>query len=140
MHGGAIMLIDGVWIKIHPQSNVSFLHNNALISGGAIHVDASTPFDHLASHVCFIRYHHEDVPPNEWLTIFTFSDNHVTEDKGKALFVNTLNPCNNNIQLFEELIGVDIAMKKRMPTSLMDSNVNTTAINRVSTSPRTFEF
>ena len=140
VHGGAIMLINGAWIKILPHSNVSFLHNNALISGGAIHVDVSTPFDHLSSHVCFIRYHREDVPPNEWLTNFTFSDNHVAEDKGKALFANTLNPCNNNIQLFEELIGVDIAMKKHMPTSVMDSNANITAINHVSTSPRTFEF
>ena len=140
VHGGAIFLINGAWIKIHPHSNVSFLHNNALISGGAIHVDVSTPFDHLASHVCFIRYYKEYVPTSEWLTNFTFKDNEVSEDKGKALFANTLNPCNNNIQLFEELIGVDIAMKKCMPTSVMDSNANTTVTSCVSTSPRTFEF
>ena len=63
VHGGAIMLMGGAWIKIHPYSNVSFLYNNALISGGAIHVDVRTPFDHLASHVCFIRYYKEYVPP-----------------------------------------------------------------------------
>ena len=140
MHGGAIMLINGAWIKILPNSNVSFLRNSAMISGGAIHVDVSTPFDHLASHVCFIRYYQEHVPPSEWLTNFTFRDNEVSENKGKSLFANTLNPCNNNIQLFEELIGVDISVKKHMPTSPMDSNANDTVTNCVSTSPRIFEF
>ena len=140
VHGGAIMLIDGAWIKIYSQSNVSFLHNSALISGGAIHVDVGTPFDHLGSHVCFIRYYQEDVPPNEWLTNFTFKDNRVNEGKGKDLFANTLNPCNNNIQLFKELIGVDISIRRHMSISPMNSNANNIATNQMSTSPEKFEF
>ena len=104
VHGGAIMLMGGAWIKIHPYSNVSFLHNNALISGGAIHVDVGTPFDHLASHVCFIRYYKENVPPRNWLTNFTFQDNKVNDDKGNSLFASTLNPC-HHIEVFQRLFA-----------------------------------
>ena len=135
VHGGAIMLMGGAWIEIHPYSSVSFLHNNALISGGAIHVDVGTPFDHLASHVCFIRYYKENVPPTNWLTNFTFQDNKVNDDNGKSLFANTLNPC-HNIEVFQKLFDIDIAM---MVASKVNS-VDITTKDRVSTSPRTFEF
>ena len=139
VHGGAIMLIGGAWIKIHPYSNISFLHNNALISGGAIHVDVGTPFDHLVSHVCFIRYYKEYVSPRNWLTNFTFQDNKVNDNKGTYLFANTLHPC-HNIEVFQKLIGIDIAVNKRMYPSPVTNRVDITYKDRVSTSPRTFEF
>ena len=51
LHGGAISLVNGAWISVHPNSSLMFLRNRAVKYGGAIYVALSTPFDYLLSHL-----------------------------------------------------------------------------------------
>ena len=94
LNGGAISLISGAWISVYPNSSVIFLRNTALQYGGAIYVELSRPYDHLLSHVCFIRYYLENVSLSEWNTNFTFINNTTPESNiGKMIFASTLKPC-----------------------------------------------
>ena len=92
LYGGAISLIEGAKIIIYPNSTLLFLRNTAVERGGAIHVELSTPFDHMLSHVCFIRYHSENVLPSEWETNFTFISN-TARQNNNSIFISTLQPC-----------------------------------------------
>ena len=92
LHGGAISLINGAWISVYPNSNLIFLRNAAIQYGGAIYVELSTPFDYLLSHICFIRYHLENIPPDEWKTNFTFVNN-TAGKSNNTIFASTLRPC-----------------------------------------------
>ena len=92
LHGGAISLINGAWISVYPNTSLIFLRNRAIQYGGAIYAELSTPFDYLLSHICFIRYYLENVPPDEWKTNFTFVNNTAGESNN-TIFASTLRPC-----------------------------------------------
>ena len=92
LRGGAISLIDGAKITVYPNTTLKFLRNIALEHGGAIYVELSTPFNHLLSHVCFVRYHLENVPPVLWETNFIFTKN-MARGNENNIFASTLKPC-----------------------------------------------
>ena len=73
-------------------TSLIFLRNRAIQYGGAIYAELSTPFDYLLSHICFIRYYLENVPPDEWKTNFTFVNNTAGESNN-TIFASTLRPC-----------------------------------------------
>ena len=104
LYGGAISMIENARIVIYPNSTVTFLSNTAVEQGGAIYVELSTPFDHLLSHVCFIRYFTETIQPSEWETNFTFINNTARRSKN-SIFASTLQPCvraySDGTELFE---------------------------------------
>jgi len=92
LHGGVILLINGTWIRVYPNSRLVFLRNRAMDYGGAIYVELSTPFDYLLSHVCFVRYFLENVSPAEWNVTFTFINNTASQNDN-IIFASTLQPC-----------------------------------------------
>ena len=92
LHGGAISLINGAWISVYPNTSLIFLRNRAIQYGGAIYVELSTPFDYLLSHICFIKYYLQNIPPDEWKTNFTFVNNTAGESNN-TIFASTLRPC-----------------------------------------------
>ncbi|XP_065888956.1 uncharacterized protein [Dysidea avara] len=96
LHGGAILLINGAWISVFPNSTLIFQQNRAVDYGGAIYVELSTPFDYLLSRVCFIKYFSENFSPSKWNTSFTFINNTAGQNNGtntNTLFTSTLQPC-----------------------------------------------
>jgi len=92
LYGGAILLTGGSWIKVYPYSTLLFHSNEAVLSGGAIYVELLSSFDHLLSHVCFVKYCVETTLPQDWKTNFTFVNN-TAGQHGKTLFTNSLHPC-----------------------------------------------
>ena len=92
LNGGAILLISGAWIEAYPNSRVAFFDNTALISGAAIYVELTTPFDHVLSHSCFIRYSDETITVDKWNTSFVFCSN-LTNEHSEIIFATTLRPC-----------------------------------------------
>ena len=104
LSGGAISMIENARIIVYPNSTLIFLNNTAIENGGAIYVELSTPFDHLLSHVCFIRYHLEKTPPSNWKANFTFINN-TARQNNNSIFASTLQPCiraySNVTELFD---------------------------------------
>ena len=104
LNGGAISMIKEARIVVYPNSTVAFLRNTAVEHGGAIYVELSTPFDHLLSRVCFVRYCTETIPPSKWETNFTFINNTVRRSKN-SIFASALQPCiraySGEIELFD---------------------------------------
>ena len=92
LHGGALSLINGAWIIVYPNSKQIFLRNTAVQYGGAIYVSMTTPFEFLASQICFIRYYLQYVSPSEWKTNFTFINN-TAGKSNNTIFTSTLRPC-----------------------------------------------
>ena len=93
LHGGAILLMGGAWIEAHPNSVVAFFENTAVISGAAIYVQMTTPFDFILSFSCFFRYSVEDTPIDQWNTSFRFYNNRTGPMPYDTLFITTLQPC-----------------------------------------------
>lgn len=54
MLGGAIFLTGGSWIKVYPYSKL-FVNNEAILVGGGIYIELLSSFDHLLTHVCFVK-------------------------------------------------------------------------------------
>ena len=69
LYGGAILLTGGSWIKVFPYSALLFYNNEAVLNGGAIYVELLSSFDHLLSHVCFVKYCVETTLPQDWKPI-----------------------------------------------------------------------
>ena len=128
LHGGAISLIDGANIIVFPDSILIFQSNSAVEHGGAIYVELSTPFDYLLSHVCFIRYYLESIPPSKWETNFTFINN-TAKQSNNNIFASTLQPCvrtySGETKLFDN-----------QPFYHFPNNSDT----KISTLPATFKF
>ena len=93
LHGGAILLIGGAWIEAFPNSTVVFYRNTAVISGAAIYVQLTAPFDYVLSHSCFIRYSEPSVLIDKWNTSFSFQNNTAGLAKLGVIFATTLRPC-----------------------------------------------
>ena len=128
LHSGAISLVSGAWISVHPNSKLIFLRNRAVKYGGALYVELSTPFDYLLSHICFIRYYLENIPPDEWKTNFTFINN-TAEESNSTIFASTLRPC-----LKVYAIGIKLLYKDPF------YHHSPTTKSVISTLPVTFEF
>ncbi|XP_065905670.1 uncharacterized protein [Dysidea avara] len=92
LYGGAILLTGGSWIKVFPYSTLLFQNNEAVFNGGAICVEFLSSFDHLLSHVCFVKYCLEAILPQHWQTKFTFVNN-TAGQHGKTIFSYSLHPC-----------------------------------------------
>lgn len=92
LHGGAILLIGDSWIQVHSNSTLLFVKNKALVYGGAIYVELSTPYEFILSHSCFVRYSTDSKFPDEWNTNFTFINN-TADQTNNTIFANTLHPC-----------------------------------------------
>ena len=132
LYGGAISLIEGAKIIIYPKSTLIFIRNTAVERGGAIHVELSTPFDHMLSHVCFIRYHSENFPPSEWETNFTFINN-TARQSNNSIFTSTLQPC---IKACSNISVTNYKLFNSKPFYHYPSNSE----NKISTLPTTFKF
>ncbi|XP_065904412.1 uncharacterized protein [Dysidea avara] len=89
--GGAILLIEGAFLKLFPNSALMFFENFALLNGGAIFVEMETPYEYFQSHICFIRYHKENISPKQWNVTLKFTNN--TSITNNTIFSSTLQPC-----------------------------------------------
>ena len=88
LKGGAILLLQGSWLKLFSNVKITFQNNTAIKSGGAIFVEMISPFDLLESHICFMR-HYDNAPPSSWNSItIEFINN-----SNPTLFASTLHPC-----------------------------------------------
>ena len=88
LKGGAILLLQGSWLKLFSDVKLTFQNNTAIKSGGAIFVEMISPFDFLESHICFMR-HYNNTPPSNWNNItIEFINN-----SNPTLFASTLHPC-----------------------------------------------
>ena len=88
LKGGAILLLQGSWLKLFPNVTITFQNNTAIKSGGAIFVEMISPYDFLESHICFMRYYNNTSPSN-WngITVeFSYNSN-------PTIFASTLHPC-----------------------------------------------
>ena len=131
LHGGAILLINGAWISVFPNSTLVFQQNRAVDYGGAIYVDLSTPFDYLLSRICFIKYFSENFLPSKWDANFTFINNIAGQNNGhdtNTIFATTLQPCMKAFGLNETELFVGRPFYHYPPI-----NVNT-----IATSPEKF--
>ena len=128
LYSGAISLVSGAWISVHPNSKLIFLRNKAAKYGGAIYAELFTPFDYLLSHICFVRYYLENIPPDKWKTNFTFINN-TAEESNSAIFASTLRPC-----LKVYTIGIELLYKDPFYHHSPTTN------SVVSTLPATFKF
>ena len=91
LKGGAILLIEGAFLKLHPNSTVLFFENSALLYGGAIFVEMETPYEYIQSHICFMQYHKENTSPKQWNVTLKFTNN--TSFTNNTIFSSTLQPC-----------------------------------------------
>ena len=88
LKGGAILLLQGSWLKLFSDVKLTFQNNTAIKSGGAIFVEMISPFDFLESHICFMR-HYNNTSPSNWNNItIEFINN-----SNPTLFASTLHPC-----------------------------------------------
>ena len=53
LRGGAVLLIEGSFMKLYSNVSITFCENTATLFGGAIFAEMSTPFEYLESHICF---------------------------------------------------------------------------------------
>jgi len=89
--GGAILLVEGAFLRLFPNSMLMFFENFALLYGGAIFVDMETPYEYVQSHICFMRYHKENISPTQWNVTLKFTNN--TSFTNNTIFSSTLQPC-----------------------------------------------
>ena len=133
LHGGAILLINGAWISVFPNSTLIFQQNRAVDYGGAIYVELSTPFDYLLSRICFIRYFSESFSPSKWETNFTFIGNTAGQSNGgntNTIFASTLQPC---IKVFG-LKGTELFVDEPF------DYIPPATVNTIATSPERFTY
>ena len=89
LKGGAMLLLQGSWLKLFSNVKITFQNNIAIKSGGAIFVEMISPFDFLESHICFMR-HYDNASLSNWNNItIEFINN-----SNPTLFASTLHPCN----------------------------------------------
>ena len=93
LRGGAILLIEGAFLKLFPNSTLTFYENFAFLIGGAIFIEMETPYEYIQSHICFIRYHKENIGPKKWNATLNFTNNTSASLASNAIFASTLQPC-----------------------------------------------
>ena len=96
VHGGAMLLIDTAWIMVNYNSTVTFVGNTAVVDGAAIYVQLITPYDHILSHSCFIRYFEQNIAVSKWNASFTFisdTNDFACGRKVYQIYATTLHPC-----------------------------------------------
>ena len=53
LRGGAVLLIEGSFMKLYSNVSITFCENTATLFGGAIFAEMSMPFEYLELHICF---------------------------------------------------------------------------------------
>ena len=93
LKGGAILLLQGSWLRLFSNVTLTFQNNIAIKSGGAIFVEMISPFDILESHICFVRYY-INTPPSNWDDVnLKFVNNSYP-----TIFASTLFPCDKEYE------------------------------------------
>ena len=88
LKGGAMLLLQGSWLKLFSNVTLTFQNNTAIKSGGAIFAEMISPFDLLESHICFVRYYNS-ISSNKWDDVkIRFINN-----SNSTIFASTLHPC-----------------------------------------------
>jgi len=101
--GGAILLVEGAFLRLLPNSMLTFFENFAILYGGAIFVDMETPYEYVQSHICFMRYYKENISPTQWNVTLKFTNN--TSFTNNTIFSSTLQPCfkeYSSVALFQD--------------------------------------
>ena len=91
-HGGAIALLGAAFLETHPQSELVFVNNSAVIAGGAIYEMSIGEHDLINSRNCFIRYFNISVTPENWNSSFFFSGNRAN-NRNESIFASSLLTC-----------------------------------------------
>ena len=89
--GGGIALLGVSYIKLENNTTVSFFGNRAIVKGGAIYSLVASERDFINSQNCFILYYDADMPPDEWNTDVSFTEN--DSPVGKSIYCTTLLAC-----------------------------------------------
>jgi len=91
--GGAILIMNGSFMKLYSNVSIMFYKNTAILSGGVIFAEVSAPFDYLESHIYFLWYYREEKRLNEWNVTLNFISNNSTRYVNIAIFSSTLQLC-----------------------------------------------
>ena len=95
LQGGAVSLSGFAYLKVYPNSYVSFVKNTAVDEGGAIYVVSDDTIDFLYSRSCFLQYSDNTVDPNKWKVLFCFDSNRANV-KGHSIYATSLFPCSRS--------------------------------------------
>ena len=91
-YGGALALYDCSYMTIHPNTSLTFINNNAKISGGAIYSASCSGSGQpiSPSFKCFVQYSDPSVHPEKWRTSLHFVNNTLTLEDGHSRIINDM--------------------------------------------------
>ena len=92
-HGGAVALLGDSFIQTSPHSHLVFVNNSADFAGGAIYHTSVDDHDLINPGECFIRYDDITLPPEQWKSNFSFSQNMAGNNKSESIFATSLLTC-----------------------------------------------
>ena len=92
-HGGAVAVLGDSFIQTSPHSHLVFVNNSADFAGGAIYHTSVDDQDLISPGKCFIRYNDITVPPEQWKSNFSFSQNVAGNNKSESIFATSLLTC-----------------------------------------------
>lgn len=92
--GGAVSLFGLAFIRVHKNTNMTFIRNNATEFGGAIYYNALGQHELSLFGYCFIQFSDIMLEPWNWTSNFSFVENTAGfKDGGDSIFSTFLLPC-----------------------------------------------
>ena len=92
--GGAVSLFGLAFIRVHKNTNLTFIGNSATEFGGAIYYNALGSHELSFFGYCFIQYSDIMLEPWNWTSNFTFVENSAGfKNGGNSIFSTSLLPC-----------------------------------------------
>ncbi len=92
IQGGALALADFSSLCAFPGSNVFFMNNYAVNTGGAMYSSSTDITEYMYTCSCFIRYSNVTEHPDSWKVGFYFVNNTAGQN-GHSIYADTILPC-----------------------------------------------